>query len=96
MEPSNAQNVLPRVPGHCQLLRAHVDEHQHPGHGHLGDLITTDRGVDINLLRNRRGVAEPPVSGHFPVPVDLPLRGQLRLYFLAPRGVRGRQQNSRC
>lgn len=87
MEPNNASREISyhEYRTIAQLLQAHADEHQ----GRLramiafGDLLTTDNSVDIDLLEIIEGWQGKRLWP-FSSTAELPLRGQLRLYFLTP------------
>lgn len=71
-----------------RLLEAHVDAHR----GRLramvvfGDLVTTSQTYDIDVLEVVEGwdSSRQGRLGEFQSTAELPLRGRLRLYFLAP------------
>jgi hypothetical protein len=70
----------------ARLLRAHVDEYQDRVKAMVafGDLVTRGDTFDIDLLEVVEGWEEKRF-GRFSRAEDLPLRGELRLYFLTPR-----------
>jgi hypothetical protein len=86
--------VVPRIPYEerraiGKLLDAHFDAYK----GRLramivfGDLVTTGQTYDIDLLEVVDGWSSSQQGrlGEFRSSADLPLRGRLRLYFLAPQ-----------
>jgi hypothetical protein len=70
----------------ARLLRAHVDEYQDRVRAMVafGDLVTSGDTFDIDLLEVVEGW-EDRRFGRFSRSEDLPLRGELRLYFLTPQ-----------
>lgn len=69
----------------ARLLRAHVDVYQERVKAMVafGDLVTGGDTFDIDLLEVVDGWEERRF-GRFSRTEDLPLRGELRLYFLTP------------
>jgi hypothetical protein len=69
-----------------RLLRAHADAHGDRLRAVVafGALVTTGQTYDIDLLEVVEGWQDGRV-GEFKSSAALPLRGQLRLYFLTPR-----------
>jgi len=69
----------------AHLLRAHVAEHQNRFKAMIafGDLVSRGDTFDIEILEIVEGW-EGKRFGQFAGPAHLPLRGELRLYFLTP------------
>lgn len=69
----------------ARLLRAHVDEHQNRLKAMIafGDLVSRGDSFDIELLEIVQDW-QGERFGQFSRSTDLPLRGDLRLYFLTP------------
>ena len=69
----------------ARLLRAHVDEYHDRVRAMVafGELVTSGETFDIDLLEVVEGW-EDRRFGRFSRSEDLPLRGELRLYFLTP------------
>jgi hypothetical protein len=69
----------------AQILRDHVDEHQTRLRAMVafGELVTQPGTVDIDLLEIVEGW-HGKRFGAFSSSAELPLRGELRLYFLTP------------
>jgi hypothetical protein len=69
----------------AHLLRAHLKEHQNRLKAMIafGDLVTRGDTFDIDVLEIVEGW-EGTRFGRFSGPAELPLRGELRLYFLTP------------
>jgi hypothetical protein len=73
----------------AHLLRTHADEHQQRLKAMVafGELVTRGDTVDIDLLEIVEGW-HGKRYGVFSEAADLPLRGELRLYFLTPEEFR--------
>jgi len=69
-----------------RLLRAHVDQYNDRVKAMVafGDLVTTGNTFDIDLLEIVEGWDDKRF-GRFTRTDELPLRGELRLYFLTPQ-----------
>lgn len=69
----------------ARLLRAHVDQYHERLRAMIafGDLVTRDDSVDIDLLEVVDGWTGKRLWA-FSGPGELPLRGELRLYVVAP------------